>query len=56
MKINLFNKITLHFHKFNKNTPWQWSRLERVHFNYWEISLGKIWLGIEKTIDGVSIS
>ena len=38
--------MKIKIHKFSKNAPLQWSWFERIHDNYYEISLGKIWLGI----------
>jgi hypothetical protein len=39
-------KMKISFHKFNKNQPWQWSRLEEIHYHYYEISLGRFWVAI----------
>ena len=39
--------MKIKIHRFNKNAPSQWSRLERIHYNYFEISLGRFWVSIE---------
>ena len=39
--------MKISFHKFNKNQPWQWSWFEEIHYHYYEISLGRFWIGID---------
>lgn len=36
--------MKIKFHKFNKNAPLQFSKLEEIHYRYYEISLGLFWI------------
>ena len=38
--------MKIYFHKVTSRQPWQWSWFEEIHYHYYEISLGRIWLGI----------
>ena len=39
--------MKIKIHSFRKNQPMQWSWFEKIHYNYYEISLGKIWISID---------
>lgn len=39
--------MKIKFHRFKKCQPWQWSKLEKVHYRYYEMSLGRFWVSID---------
>lgn len=39
--------MKIKFHRFNKNVSWQWSKLEKIFFGHYEISLGRVWVEID---------
>ena len=36
--------MKIKFYKFHKNAPLQFSKLEEIHYHYYEISLGFFWI------------
>ena len=39
--------MKIRFHLFRKTTPLQFSKLEKIHDGYYEISLGRFWVSVE---------
>lgn len=39
--------MKIKLHRFNKHSPWQWSRLEKIFYRHYEISLGRVWVEID---------